>query len=272
MGFLDYIAPLISPSFSWLTFLTISNITCLRGDIVKLSQLVNLGVLTVDGGVRCPEFGLEDGIVKAWERTALESDAFSTLRVLIFREQNDISSRVFLYLQGFPALALFILEDCSIGVKDIDTAVGEGWKYKSGRILKDSLPEIGCVDNNTWNSVAHAAFRVAGAINVERSTIGSKSIKHPAGTADGTEAVNLLPVLHFSLVGAPRAADLNGDCKLQCFERATGRLKVPVKHETRLKRPMSGWLPLTQYSRKKPVIRASKQRDVNDWLAGLTQP
>ncbi|KAL8823434.1 MAG: hypothetical protein Q9191_005859 [Dirinaria sp. TL-2023a] len=271
MGFLDYITPLISSSFNWLTFLTISNITCSRGDIVKLSELVNLGVLTVDRGVRCPEFGLEDGIVRAWERAANESDAFRMLRVLNFRGQRDISDRVFLYLQGFPALALFILEDCDIGVKDVDTAAGAGWKCKTEHNLTDFLPEPGCVNNN-WNSVTHAAFRAAGIINTERMIAGSKSLHRDISTADRAEAVDLLPVLHFSFAGAPRDADLDRNCKLQCFERTTARSNMSEKHDTGLKRPLGGCSPRPRCSRKKPVIRASKQLDVNSWFTGLTQP
>lgn len=238
--------------------------------MVKLSQLVNLGVLTVDRGVLCPEFGLEDSMVKAWERTAVELGAFSMLRALVFREQKDLSPRVFSYLQGFPGLALLILEDCSVGIKDTDIAIKAGWKYKYGRTLNNTSPETDGVDK-AWNSVTHTIFRTAGAISSKRATVGSEDLQDSTMAADQVEAVNFLPVLHFSLGGNPRDAGLaaNRNHKLQCFERAIGWMNSTMKSERVLKRPIDGLSPPSRSSKRTPVIRVSKQRDVNRWLAEL---
>ena len=227
--------------------------------MVKLSQLVNLGVLTIDRGVLCPEFGLEDSIVKAWERTAVEFGAFCMLHALIFREQMHLSPRVFSYLQGFPRLALLTLEDCSVGIKDKAIAIEAGWEYKAGRNLNNISPETDRLDR-ARSSATHSVFRTAGAINSARATDGLEDLQDSIMTTDQIEAVNFLPVLHFSLGGAPRDANLDANRKhqLQCFERAVGRLSSPAKCERSLKRQMKG-----------PIIRVSKQRDVDRWLAEL---
>ena len=257
MAFNDYMAPLMSPSFQWLTFLTLSNITCHRIDLVKISRMPNLGALTVGQGVLAPDVGLEDGIVRAWSNAAAEADAFSMLRVLNLRGQNHITSRIFSYLHKFPSLALFNAEACSIGVKDKEVALAGGWKYKTGRILNDFLSEIGKVDK-TWDSAVHACFRAAGAYSIERMT------------ADGVEAINSLPVLHFSLGAAPPDAGFNasGNYTLQCFERVKG-WTPPANVKKDLKRSMTEIAQPSGMPRKKPVIRASKQQSVDDFLLGL---
>ena len=51
----DYIKPISSTNFDWISLLTISYITCSRTDLVKISQLPNLGVLT---GMHFPALSL----------------------------------------------------------------------------------------------------------------------------------------------------------------------------------------------------------------------
>lgn len=46
MGLGEYIKPISSTKFDWISFLTLSYITCSRTDLVKISHLPNLGVLT----------------------------------------------------------------------------------------------------------------------------------------------------------------------------------------------------------------------------------
>lgn len=258
MSFIDYINPLKSSSFSWLTFLTLANITCLRSDLAKLSLIVNLAVLTVDKGVRCPDFGLEDGVLRAWGRSAVESDGFSMLRVISLRGQRYLSSQVFSYLQGFPALALLILEGCSIGINDQGTALRAGWKYSTGQRWKGPLAEVGGV-NPSWDSVVHETFLAAGAFSIERIT------------AERVEVINALPMLHFSLAGTPREAhlDAGGNHQLQCFERSKGERIAQSSLTGELKRPFDDVSDGSKAARKKPMIRASKQQDLNAWFAAL---
>jgi len=257
MGFNDYMTPLNSPAFQWLTFLTLSNITCLRNDLIALSRMANLGALTIGQGVLTPDVGLEDGVVRAWSNAAAEADAFSMLRVLNLREQKHITPRVFSYLHHFPSLALFNLEAYSISTKDREAALASGWKYKTGRMLNEHLSETGKFDK-TWDSAVHACFRAAGAYGIERMT------------AEGVEAINSLPVLHFSLGAMPRDAGLNasGNYKLQCFERVKG-WAPPVEGQKYSKPSISEVSHSSGGPRKKPVSRASKQQNARDFFLGL---
>lgn len=258
MGFNDYMGPLVSHSLDWLTFLTLSNITCFRGDLISLSRLSNLGVLTIGCGVSTPDIGLEDGVVRAWSNAAAEADAFSMLRVLNLREQKHVTARIFSYLCCFPSLGLVNFEACSVGIKDKGIASASAWKCKTGRLLNDFLSEIGKVDK-TWDSAIHACFRAAGAYNVDRMTHG------------GVEAINSLPVLHFSLGAKPSDAGFNasGNYKLQCFERIQG-WTPPVEISNERKRPNSQVAQSRSMPRKKPVVRASKQNSMGDLFLGLS--
>jgi len=257
MGFNDYMTPLNSPAFQWLTFLTLSNITCLRNDLIALSRMANLGALTIGQGVLTPDVGLEDGIVRAWSSAAAEADAFSMLRVLNLREQKHVTQRIFTYLQHFPSLALFNLEACSIGIKNKETALASGWRYKTGRMLNEHLSEIGKFDK-TWDSAVHACFRAAGAYGIEKMA------------TEGVDAINALPVLHFSLGAMPLDAGFNasGNYKLQCFERVKG-WAPPVETQKSWKRSVSEIAQPDGGPRKKPVIRASKQQSAGDFFLGL---
>lgn len=258
MGFNDYLTPLNSSAFQWLTFLTLSNITCLRNDLINLSRMTNLGVLTIGQGVLTPDVGLEDGIVRAWSNAAAEADAFSMLRVLNLREQKHLTPRVFTFLHRFPSLALFNLEACSIGIKDKQAALANGWRYKTGRMLNEYFSETGKIDK-TWDSAVHACFRAGGAYGIEKMT------------AEGVEAINSLPVLHFSLGAMPPDAGFNtsGNCRLQCFSRVEG-WAPPVEGQKSLERSVSEVAQPNGVPRKKPGVRASKLQSASDFFLGLS--
>lgn len=257
----DYTKPLISPSFQWITFLTLSNITISRQHLINLGNLVNVGVLTIGTGVLTPDGGLEDGVVRAWGRAAVEADAFSLLRVLNLRHQRHVTPKVFQYLHDFPLLSLFNLEDCSLGPKDKQAAMVAGWRYKTGKMLNDFLPVLGKVDA-TWDSVVHACFRAGGAYGV--ATV----------TAEGVDAINSLPVLHFTIGASPAAtsdAGLNasGNYKLQCFERIARWVPPKTANPKAAKRPSNAVATSEGQSRKKPMLRGSRQQDMGDLLTGF---
>ena len=258
MSLEDYTKPLISDSFQWITFLTLSNITISRRDLINLGKLANIGVLTIGSGVLTPDVGLEESVVRAWSRAAADSDAFSLLRVLNLRHQKTVTARVFQYLHDFPSLSLFNLDECSIGPRDKASALAAGWKYKTGKMLNDHLPDIGKVDA-TWDSIAHACFRAGGAYGIE------------SVTAEGVEAINALPVLHFTLGPSTSDAGLNacGNYKLQCFERVVNWVPPRPKKPEAEKRPIDAVDRTEGLPRKKPTLRASKSRGVGDWLMGF---
>jgi hypothetical protein len=102
-----YTIPLNAPSFDFITFLSITN-TYPIADLIKLSKIVNLGVLEilnvrtiqVDGGV-----GVGDRLIRAWYMAALDENAFQVLRILRLWNHEDLTEKSFVYLNSFKSLA-----------------------------------------------------------------------------------------------------------------------------------------------------------------------
>ena len=253
-----YVTPITSPSFNWITFLTLSNITCSRADLVNVSKLTNIGALTIGRGVWIGETGPDDSIVRAWSRAAAEANAFSMLRVLVCRSKKEITPRSFTYFNQFPALALFIVEDCNFGLRDKEQARSLGWKYRTGKDLSEFFIGGGLTDHK-WDSTMHASFRCGGAYGIEHLT------------AEGVEAIDSLPVLHFSLGGDPpdAALDLQTDGRTRCFQRVLRLVTVSMTQNAAAKRPVSEAVPVSGQPRKKPTIRSSKQQSFDDLLSGF---
>ena len=251
----DYVKPLVSDFCQWITFLTLSNVTVSRRDIINLSILANLGALTIGAEVLTPDVGLDDNIVRAWARAAAEANAFSLLRVLNLRKQKHLTPRAFQHLHNFPSLALLILDDCSIGPKDRQAAMNSGWSHRTRKMLNGFLPELEKVVVS-WDSVVHACFRAGGAYAIENLT------------AEGVEALNALPVLHFNIGAVTSDAQLNagGNYRLQCFERIAN-WSGP---QSSFKRSSDAAVPSEEGPRKKPMLRASKNHTtMGDLLSGF---
>ena len=258
MALAAYVTPITSPSFNWITFLTLSHVSCSRADLVNISKLVNVGALTIGRDVSIGETGLDDSIVRAWSRAATEADAFSMLRVFACRFQKEITPRSFAYFNQFPALALFVVEDCNFGPRDKEQARCLGWKYKTGKDLSDFFMGGGLRDYK-WDSMMHASFRCGGAYGIE------------CLTAEGVEAIDSLPVLHLSLASDPpdAALDLQKGGRTRCFERMSYQVAIPTIQNRTAKRPASEAVQMSGQPRKKPTIRSSKQQSFDDLLSGF---
>lgn len=254
-SFTNYMTPLISPSFHWVTFLTLSFITCSRTDLLQLSRLVNLGVLSICEKVICSDIGLDDSLIRSWGRAAAESNAFSMLRVLLCRSQREMTPRVLNYLNDFSSLALFAVEDCNIGPQDKRLALSLGWQYKTGVDLSKFLIEAGATDS-TWDTVIRACFRGSGPFIVKRVT------------AEGVAAVDALPVLNFSLGGAVSDAvvDVTGNHSMRTFHRVKDPVPVSVNTIKDLKRPSGQTSQPVNQSRKKPMMRSTKRQSMENML------
>ena len=258
MLFTSYIIPLISSSFHWITYLTLSSITCSRTDILQLSQLTNLGALTIGKDVKCPDIGLDDSIIRSWGRAATESNVFSMLRVLNCRLQKDITPRALNYLNDFPSLAIFTVEDSNIGPRDKRAALSLGWKYKTGNDLSGFLANEGAT-NSTWDSILRACFNGGGAYSVRRIT------------AEGVEVINSLPTLHFLLGGAmPDAAvNVTGNQSMRLFHRIKAYIPAANNEVEGMKRPLERSSQQSSLARKKPTIRSSKHQSLESILMGF---
>lgn len=253
MALPDYIKPITSLSFAWITYLTLSHVTCSRFDLIHLSQLTNIGTLTIGKGVEAPETGLDDGIARAWARAATETGAFSMLRVLACRSQQGITSKIFTYLSQFSQLSKLLLEDCSLGPQDKAVAQALCWKYSTRKNLSEYLTHGGCA-NAKWDSILYASYYCG-------SQFGAQSL-----TEEGVEAITRLPILHFSLGPTPEDAKIDGtgNQSLYCFQRESPH-QVPVQEKAfAVKRPvdeLGGGK-----SNKKRTLRASKQESFETTL------
>ena len=222
-----------------------------RTDLVQISKLTNLGVLTIGQNVTT----IDDSIVRGWGRTASSSDAFGLLRVLNCQSQKDITAGVFAHLNQFPALSVFNVKDCKFGPKHRHSARNYGWNNRPGKDLSDWLVEGGTTGAG-WDSIVHADFQLGGAFSEERLT------------AEGVEAIDAMPVLHVS-VGAAQSdepVDVIGDGSLFYRERID-TIRFPNKR--RLSQDIAPSIKMTRRKTTSRVVRASKQQNMEDLLTGF---
>lgn len=259
MKLADYVTHIISPAFHWVTFLTLSNVTCSRIDLIQISQLTNLGVLTIGANVNAEEQGFDESIIRSWSRIATTSKAFSALRVFNCRSQKYITPRVFELLNVFPALSLFNVEDSGIGPKDKKRANSLGWKYRTGLELSDWLSK-GETTGAGWDSILHASFKLARPFSIS------------ALSAEGVEAIDTLPVFHLCLGGAPPAAvvDATSNRSQQSFQLVKTGIGKPMDAAIPSKRLAGHAQPASRTALKKPMMRKSKQQDIQSLLMGFT--
>lgn len=257
MTLANYTAPITSISINWIAHLTLSNITCSRIDLIQLSRLLNLGVLTIGANVKAPDFGLDDNIVRTWARSAAASDAFRELRVLNCRSQTYLTNRIFDYLDQFPVLGAFNVEMSSIGSGSQEASQRAGWRFENGKVLDEWLHQGGS-NSKDWNSVVHACFKGAGVLI--KSTFADQEV----------EAVNSLPVLHLALGGLPSPALVggSGEGSLSSFQRMPRDTKS-IEVNNAVKMPLESIASSSTLPRKKPTVRASKRQDLDHLLLGF---
>ena len=251
----DYTKHLHSPIFQWITFLTLSHVTCSYSDLINLSKFRNLGALTIGHGVEVSGStykGIDDSVIRAWARAAVESGAFSTLQVFACRMQLLLTRQSFDRLTEFPALTLFLVEGCSIGPRDRSYAQNLGWRYSTGKDLGEVLVENG-IQGASWDSTMHACFQKATDIclNTDPSPLSK------FGT---------LPRLHFAIGKAPPDAviDVTGDRSLRCFHRAIPELISQPLQQTNPKRPLENATHNGTTSRR--VVRPWKKQKAADFM------
>ena len=132
----SYCKDLTSPTYQWLTHLTLLNITVPRSALIQLSMITNLAVLSLGPGLFAPDIGVDDNLIRTWSRSTSDG-AFCMLRVLALRDQSCVTIRAFEYLTLFPTLAIFATESVpGIGPRDKIAAGACGWKSKTGKRSK----------------------------------------------------------------------------------------------------------------------------------------
>ena len=148
----DYMNPITSPSLSWITSLKLSNITCSRTDLIQISRIINIGILSMGPNVQAPDIGIDDSMIRCWGRLAADSDAFTVLRVLRCISQEGITRRIFTYLNQFPSLVSFKAINSNIYGRDKPLALKHGWKLITG--MEASLPGEEVTESFSYDSDA----------------------------------------------------------------------------------------------------------------------
>ena len=250
-----FIDPIVSPSLDWIAFLTLSDVSCSQIDLIQLSRLPNLGVLTIGPNVRTDNTGLDDGVIRGWARSAATSNAFSVLRVLSCRSQRGITSRVFSHLAQFPALAILNSENCKLTSQDKPEALRHGWNHRTGNTLGDFLIKGGAKGFD-WDSVVNASFHLGTFSETETLKL------------DSVASVTGLPRLHLCLGFALQAVVIgNGHRALQSFYRLN--LAIETSRPFSNKRSVSQSESINTGARKTPAVRVSKQQSMENLLLGL---
>ena len=213
----DYVRPITAPSFKWITFLTLNDVTCSRSELINISQLTNLGVLTIGSLVRTPDGGIDDSILRCWARESTERKTFSKLKVLACRRQGRLTTRTFEYLGDLVAMNTFILEECSIDGGARYHAESSGWKCRNTKAL-DALLEKKKNTANAWDFMMKALY-----------THGQR-FEHVTETCN--EANDCLPILEMSLGGRSQAVsiDFQGKIRLNYFARSSVAALSSVSH------------------------------------------
>lgn len=129
-----YTTPLTSSTFHFITLLSITAPFTVP-EMVQLAHLKNLGVLEVASAssqarVEPEDMGfstVNDRVIHSWSQSALEDGAFRILRALKLCGHSDLTSSSLMYINTFPALILFEVQDCNFGQAAISQAADLGW-------------------------------------------------------------------------------------------------------------------------------------------------
>ena len=127
-------------------------------------------------------------------------------------------------------------------------ARSHGWNYRMCEYPSDLL--VKGVD-----AIVHASFRLAGAIS-------GRTLR-----AEGVEAINSIPVLHM-VVGATQPGvlvDTAGDGNLRSFSREWVD-RTEFRSHNQLSQTLASIIKTSHY---KPTLRASRQQNMVDFMAGF---
>ncbi|KAI1258734.1 hypothetical protein F5Y18DRAFT_444015 [Xylariaceae sp. FL1019] len=105
----EYLSPLASDSFEFLTHLTIAGLVSIEThDLLQLSQFRNLAILELIEPVLNPDYTqfprVSDSVVREWAR---QPDSFPLLRLLRIWGDRFTTTQSFQYLDAFPSLVLY---------------------------------------------------------------------------------------------------------------------------------------------------------------------
>jgi hypothetical protein len=117
----------VSKSHEFITSLSITTAVPIP-DLVKLSNVTNLGVLEIINADGCENMSVGDRLIRAWHLAALNNGAFSVLRILKLWNHEGLTTKSLSYLNSFPALAIYDVQGCSFDLNAKVEATRLGWK------------------------------------------------------------------------------------------------------------------------------------------------
>ncbi|KAI9816512.1 MAG: hypothetical protein M1827_001644 [Pycnora praestabilis] len=232
----------------WITYLTLSDIEFTRVELLNISDLTNLGALKIDNHCFTREDtspGVDDSIVRAWGRAAADTGAFTKLRVLMLRNQPDITGRSLEYLNYFPALTIYNVPGCALSVALDEKAHSMGWGLYTGKHLIKALRKDKKAGRTMVLSMSRI-FREAGSLCISNQNISE------------TQRIDSLPVLDFAI-----GRQANYVWETVCFQRLALALPSENKAGDGLEKEEEP--PPT----KKRKMRTSKQQSFEDTLLGF---
>ena len=266
-----YVRPITSPAFQYITFLHLAGVACSRAELIELSQLRNLGALTIGPGV-CTEVynvALDDRILRSWSRAAAEDSgekAFSRLKVLACRKQRALTPRAFHHLNDIRPIGYVILDNCGPGTsgKQEEAEVHESG-FQPSEELEKAFLEDG-KEPASWETLMRSLFLRCG-------NRGAKEPLAPSDQEDRGESKNSLPLLSMSLGSEQKPmtwAGAAGNDGLKCFERMKTGLRQVVQPGagTHNFGPFQAereyYKAGSQEFGKKRAVKATKQRDIGN--------
>lgn len=122
-----YTIPLTSRTFDFITSLSITT-TFSVPELVKLSSITNLGVLEIINIAGRPDHTVGDRLIKAWSLAATNEGAFPVLRILKLWNHEELTYKSLVYLNSFPALAVYDVRGCGFDLSSRIHARRLGWK------------------------------------------------------------------------------------------------------------------------------------------------
>ncbi|TVY40884.1 hypothetical protein LOCC1_G006488 [Lachnellula occidentalis] len=112
-----YTTPLTSPSFDFITCLSITT-ECQLSDLVKISSIKNLGSLEIiytrlNAGSATRSSPVTDRLMRTWHQAAMDDGAFRVLRIMRLWSHPELTSKSLIYLNSFPAMAVYDVRWCA---------------------------------------------------------------------------------------------------------------------------------------------------------------
>jgi hypothetical protein len=142
-----YTSPLTSKSFDFITSLSITTKFPVP-DLFKLSTIPNLGILEIINSKERCAYGVGDRLIRAWHLAAMDNGAFSVLRILKLWNHEELTSQSLIYLNSFPALAIYDVGGCGFSLSSKIDARRFGWRA-TREIDLLRLLETTCVEKVT---------------------------------------------------------------------------------------------------------------------------